>query len=215
MALVGVDLGTPAELISRWAAHAAVMAAMDNARLSNAAGNRLHFDDAGGNWVELVLLGEGRAVLFGHDHEYSDTYYREAAAYFQEEETDLLAEAPDWWGSVLPTGDDQWIGFVYGFDGEAWSRAEYDLSDGFASVGLPAESDDRLVEIVQAFVAGYAERKDVEYEPTEQVILALAASGAQLTLDELAGVFGPVTADLTAGQAAAALVASAWPTAAG
>jgi hypothetical protein len=30
-----------------------------------------HFDDAGGNWIELHHLGEDRAVLTGHDHEYS------------------------------------------------------------------------------------------------------------------------------------------------
>lgn len=64
----------------------------------------------------MVLLPQGRALLFGHDHEYSDAYYGEAAVYFGEPETDLLAQAPPWWGEALTAHHSQqlgeWVGFV-------------------------------------------------------------------------------------------------------
>ncbi len=97
MALVPVDLPTPDALRGRWAAFAAICAARGWARSCHADGPRWHFDDGGGNWADLVHVGDGRAVLLGHDHEYSDTYYAEAAAYFGELETDLRARAPEWW----------------------------------------------------------------------------------------------------------------------
>ena len=115
---------------------------------SFANGRLWHYDDGGGNYAELVLLDGGRAVLYGHDHEYSETYFREAAAYFEEEETDLLAGAPPWWGEVLPQAEFQWIGFVYGYEDGAWARAAYEPDDGFASLALPAASEERLIELV-------------------------------------------------------------------
>ena len=134
--MIEVDIPSPVALRGGWAALAAVLAARgwNDVR---ATGDCWLYHDGGGNWASLCAAGDGRAVLFGHDHEYSDTYYGEAAAYFQEEETDLLAGAPDWWGealSVPPEG--QWIGFVYGWDGKTWQRADYDKADGFRQLGL-------------------------------------------------------------------------------
>jgi hypothetical protein len=178
MPLVPIDLPTPNELRNRWAAYAAVMAALGFSDLCNATPQRWHYDDAGGNWAELVLVDDGRALLFGHDGEYSETYFREAAAYFQEEETNLLADAPDWWGSVLPQGEDLWIGFVYGFDGSTWQRAAYDLEDGFGSVGNPAVSNERLEELVREFVNGRGTDAGVEHTPNSGAVGVLAAGVA-------------------------------------
>lgn len=203
MALVAVDLDAPDALRNRWAAHAAVMAALGHESLSNATAQRWHYDDAGGNWADLVLLDEGRAVMFGHDHEYSETYYREAAAYFQEEETDLLAEAPDSWGAVLPTGDDYWIGFVYGFDGTSWSRADYDLDDGFASVAVPACSDEGLHEMITQFVTSAGNDAGIAHMVEPVSIDAMVAFGPTITVDALGAVFGLVPYDANAGIAAA------------
>jgi hypothetical protein len=203
MPLVPVDLPAPNELRNRWAAYAAVMAALGFGDLSNATPQRWHYDDAGGNWAELVLLDDGRALLFGHDGEYSETYFREAAEYFEEEETDLLADAPDWWGSVLPRGEDLWIGFVYGFENDVWQRADYDLEDGFESVGNPAFFDARLQDLVAEFINGRGTDAGIEHTPASDAITALSERGPLLTEEDLAAVFGPVSGDLVAGVAAA------------
>jgi hypothetical protein len=203
MDLVPVDLAHVDELRNRWAAYSAVMAALGYADLSNAAGNLWHFDDAGGNWAELVLLDQGRAVLFGHDHEYSETYFREAATYFQEEETDLLAGAPDWWGEVLPRDPDRWVGFVYGFDSGTWQRTSYELDDGFASLGHPAVAFDRLYDLVGEFISSSALRAGITHQPAEEAVRVLADRGPELTAEDLQAVFGAFVPDIASGVLAA------------
>jgi hypothetical protein len=203
MELVDVDLAHPDELRKRWAAHAAVMAAIGYGDLSNANAKRWHYDDAGGNWAELVLIDGDRAVLFGHDHEYSETYFRDSATYFEEEETDLLAGAPDWWDDALPIDPDRWVGFVYGFENSTWKRAPYDVDDGFASLGHPAVSFDRLYDLVREFVSGRAEQAGIDFEPDEEVVRVLAERGTDLTAEDLQAVFGEFVPDIAAGVAAA------------
>ncbi len=170
---------------------------------SFANGRLWHYDDGGGNYAELVLLDGGRAVLYGHDHEYSETYFREAAAYFEEEETDLLAGAPPWWGEVLPQAEFQWIGFVYGYEDGAWARAAYEPDDGFASLALPAASEERLIELVNEFVTSAAEDQGFVHVPDPDAVLALVAAGPALTREQLAAVLGPIPADPDAGTTAA------------
>ncbi|WP_181783428.1 proteophosphoglycan 5, partial [Pseudonocardia pini] len=151
--MITLDLPTPAEMRGRWAAFAAVCAARGWGDGCRADGPRWHYDDGGGNWADLHLFPGERAVLLGNDHEYSETYFRGAAEYFGEPETDLLAGAPDWWAppaeAAMAAGE--WVGFVYGFDG-GWQRAEYAIPDGFASVGLPAVSDEACRDLALAFV---------------------------------------------------------------
>lgn len=138
MGLVTVDLPAPAAARGSWAARAALHAARGWGGSCHAAGTRWHYDDSGGNWGDLHLLPGGRAVLVGHDHEYSETYWGAAADYFGEEETDLLAEAPHWWAAPARSyGEHEWVGFVYGFEGGVWQRADFDLYDGLDSVGVP------------------------------------------------------------------------------
>lgn len=135
--LVTVTLPAPSQLRPGWAALAAVCAARGWSNDTYATDNQWHFHDGGGNWVKLRKIGDDQVVLIGHDHEYSDTYFREGAAYFQEEETDLLAGAPKWWSQDLSTGEfENWVGFIYGWNGNIWQRARYNKEDGFHSVGL-------------------------------------------------------------------------------
>lgn len=120
-----------------WAALAAVSASRGWNRNIYASSHQWLYHDGGGNWACLRFQDAGKAILLGHDHEYSDTYFGKAAEYFSEEETNLLAEVPDWWSLDLnPTPLGEWIGFIYGWDGHCWQRAAYDKHDGFEQVGL-------------------------------------------------------------------------------
>ena len=136
MALVTLHLPSPKALRGGWAALASICAARGWDDVS-ATPDEWRYHDGGGNWAYLRFQPGGRAVLLGNDHEYTDTYYGAAAAYFGEEETDILAGAPDWWSANLdPAPGGEWVGFVYGWDGQRWQRAAYDKQDGFRSVGL-------------------------------------------------------------------------------
>lgn len=137
MSLVEVSIPVPSALRGGWAALAAVCASRGWTDSAYADGNQWYYHDGGGNWACIRFFERGRAVLLGHDHEYSETYFREAAVYFGEEETDLLAFAPEWWSQNLdPKPFGEWLGFIYGWDGDQWQRAPYDKPDGFTSVGL-------------------------------------------------------------------------------
>lgn len=137
MTLVRLDLPRPLSLRGGWAALAAVCVSRGWTNIAYAEGEHWYYHDGGGNWACIRFQTENRAIMIGHDHEYSETYFREAAAYFGEEETDLLAGAPEWWKCNIdpgPFGD--WIGFIYGWDGQYWHRAAYSKDDGFDSIGL-------------------------------------------------------------------------------
>jgi hypothetical protein len=186
MALQQVDIPGPDELRPRWAAFAAVCAARGWRTMAWARPDRWHYDDAGGNWVELIWLTDGE-VLIGNDHEYSETYFREAAEYFEEDETDLLAEAPDWWEQALEGREpEDWVGFVYGRVDGAWWRADYEADDGFASVGLPASSDERTREMIAEFSSdapGLGGRA-----PDAAAVDVLMVAGPEVTEEQLAAV---------------------------
>ncbi len=137
MPLIDVELPSPEALRGGWAALAAVCASRGWTDSAYAESNQWFYHDGGGNWACIRFHHGGRAIMIGHDHEYSETYFREAAAYFDEEETDLLADAPDWWSFDLdPRPFGEWIGFIYGWDGNRWQRAAYNKPDGFEQVGL-------------------------------------------------------------------------------
>ena len=65
MALVPVDLPTPTTMRGRWAAFAAILGARGWGSGAFAEPGRWHYDDGGGNWADLHLLDDGRAVLVG------------------------------------------------------------------------------------------------------------------------------------------------------
>ncbi|MEM0963341.1 MAG: proteophosphoglycan 5 [Bacteroidota bacterium] len=175
MALVALDLPSPRQLRGGWAALAAIYASRGWDDVA-ATENEWRFHDGGGNWATLRFQDGGRAVLLGHDHEYSETYFGDAAAYFGEDETDLLAEAPAWWSHDLSTGrHSDWIGFIYGWDGETWRRSAYQQDDGFRSVGLlQAGSLDTLT-------AFSRDAPGLDGEPDPMALAALVAADADLT----------------------------------
>ncbi|MCC9607919.1 hypothetical protein LOC68_02675 [Blastopirellula sp. JC732] len=200
MPLIDLDLPSPAQLRGGWAAFAAVCAARGWTDSAYAEPDRWYFDDGGGNWACLRFHEGGRAILFGHDHEYSETYFRDAATYFDEEETDLLADAPEWWGFDLdpaPYGD--FIGFVYGWDGTRWRRSAYDKSDGFESVGL---LDGCSINGFQQLADHAADAPGLNGEPpAEKAMAALVAADGEITSELLAAVTPGW--DIAAGVAAA------------
>ncbi|MFD5874864.1 proteophosphoglycan 5 [Streptomyces sp. NPDC060322] len=207
MALVQLDLPAPMALRGRWAALAAVRAAAGSGERCRALGALWHYDDGHGSWADLHHLDEGRAVLLGQDRNDSETYYAEAADFFEEKETDLLAGAPDWWERPVRRARDEelFLGFVYGFDGSVWQRAEYELDDGFASVRLPALSDERTREGVLALAshtgASYTAEAGLS-GPSEESVDALIAADAEVDPALVAAVV-PSGWDTQAGSAAA------------
>lgn len=203
MALVALDLPAPRAWRGRWAALAAVCAARGWGRGCWADGSVWHYDDSGGNWLDLHHLPEGRAVLLGNDHEYSETYYGPGVEGLGEEESDLLADAPDWWRPVVERSlaENELLGFVYGFDGDGWWRAEYDDYDGFGSVGLPAMT---LEETREHIVASTRDAPGLAGATADQgAVDALAAADGDVTEEHVRAVIG-WTGDWDASAGAAA-----------
>ncbi|KXJ40977.1 MAG: hypothetical protein AXA67_07045 [Methylothermaceae bacteria B42] len=146
--------------------------------------NQWLYHDGGGNWAKLHFVDKSRAVLFGHDHEYSETYFGEAAEYFGEEETDLLKDAPDWWGEALnPEPQGPWIGFIYGWNGEKWQRASYDKGDGFDDVGLLAACSIRDTELIKGYISEFNSEAADAYPSTSdyEAIINLLEGLASMT----------------------------------
>ncbi|MFK7800724.1 MAG: proteophosphoglycan 5 [Anaerolineae bacterium] len=200
MSLVQLDLPSPLDLRGGWAAFAAVCAARGWSTSAYATADQWLFHDGGGNWACLRFKDSQRAILIGHDHEYSETYYGEAAQYFQEEETDLLAEAPDWWGFDLnPRPFGEWVGFIYGWENQAWRRAGYTKSDGFNSVGLLKACSMTNTELLKQFASDAPGLNG--QDPDAEALKALVAADGSLTHDLLDAVVPGW--DIEAGIAAA------------
>lgn len=188
----------PRALRPGWAALAAVCAARGWGATVGADGDTWRYDDGGGNWACLRHVAEGRWVLFGHDHEYSNTFFREAAAYFGEPETDLLAGAPAWWGERLqPPFPDTWIGFVYGFEDGQWRRADYPADDGFAALDLAAAFSLAGITTLGELAGGG------EDPPPEAALRALLDADGAITEAQLRTAMRGDGLDLAAGVAAA------------
>ena len=207
MALVTLDLPTPAELRAPWAAFAAVCAARGWADSCYANGSVWHYDDGAGNWTDLHHLDDGRAVLLGNDQEVSDTTYTGPDEPLSDDQTDLLAGAPDWWETAVReamggfdghSSDLAYLGFVYGFDGDVWQRAEYTANDGFGSVGLPALSVEDAAERITEFVE---EAPEIDDDPEPEAVEALLEADGAITDELVAGVVGWTAWDPAAGAA--------------
>ena len=137
MPLIRLDIPSPKRLRGGWAAKAAINTAYGWGEFVYAKEDLWYYHDGGGNWACIRFLTKGKAVLFGHDHEASKTYFRESAIYFGEKETDLLKDAPNWWEEAIRhPPDGPYIGFIYGWDGTQWLRSDYVENDGFSMMGL-------------------------------------------------------------------------------
>lgn len=180
MKLIQLDLPSPTEMRGGWAALAAVYAARGWKRDVYATSSQWLFHDGGGNWACLRFIEKDKAVLIGHDHEYSETYFGEAAKYFEEEETNLLAGAPEWWGKDLdPRPFGEWIGFIYGWDGTKWQRANYEKEDGFESIGLLNACSIGDNELLKQFASDSPGLKGKP--PRTEALKALVAADANIT----------------------------------
>ena len=177
MTLVQLDLPDPMAMRGRWAALAAVRAAAGRGEQCRALGALWHYDDGHGSWAELHHLGDGRAVLLGQDRNESQTFYAEASDFFEEPETDLLAGAPGWWEPPVRRAREEqlFLGFVYGYDGSVWQRADYESEDGFKAFRLPALSSEWTREAVVATA-----RHSRMPEPSQESVDALIAADAAL-----------------------------------
>ncbi|PMB18095.1 proteophosphoglycan 5 [Fischerella thermalis] len=200
MSLVDVNLPPPSAMRGGWAALAAVLSARGWGKNVYAEPDQWLYHDGGGNWASLRFVERDKILLVGNDHEYSETYFREAAEYFQEEETDLLKGAPDWWGSKLdPSPFGEWIGFVYGWDGCKWQRAKYDAEDGFKSVGLLESCSLTDLEHLKGYAADAPGLEGIP--PSDEALRALVSADAQITPEMLQRVIPGW--DVEAGVAAA------------
>ena len=183
MALVEVKIPTPGEMRGGWAAHAAVYNAYGWDDSLYATEDLWFFHDGGGNWACIRFLGKNKAVLFGHDHEYSEAFFRDTAKDFGFEETDLLKDAPSWWGDAIePSPYGPYIGFIYGWDGTTWQRADYSENDGFTKVGLldmiKLKGPNSISDAIKHF----------ERTVVEQDLEALVAADGAITKDLLEAV---------------------------
>lgn len=180
MPLIDVNLPPPHQLRGGWAALSAVCASRGWGDIVYATADQWLYHDGGGNWACLRLIENDKIILLGHDHEYSETYFREAAKYFEEAETDLLKGAPAWWGRRLdPKPFGEWIGFVYGWNGLKWQRASYDKADGFDDVGLLRACSQSNTELLREFASEAPGLKGVP--PGEDALKNLISADGRIT----------------------------------
>lgn len=180
MGLLTVDIQSPREMRGGWAAHSAIVAAGGDTVHSVATANQWVYDDGAGNLACLRFHTKDKLILIGNG-EASVTYFKVPCEYQVDNNVDLLFGAPEWWGFDLnprPFGD--WIGFLYGWDGKTWQRADYEEYDGYKSVGLEkAFSVEELCNLAEDDELG---------KPENQAVRALIDADADITDDLLRAV---------------------------
>lgn len=193
-----MDLPALDQLRDRWAAVSAVVTALGFPAAASARDGHWRWDDGGGNWAEVVVAGPDRAVLFGWDRTARGRLTRTPDG---EPTGELLTDAPDWWAQPLRARTEE-VAFVLGWDGDAWSRVASDLPDD-ARAGLPVDAEE-LYGVVDSYVEGVADEQGLgDWRTPWPAVAALGAAGAELTVQQLADVLGPLVADLPAGVVAA------------
>ncbi|MFG1844210.1 hypothetical protein [Micromonospora carbonacea] len=205
-----IDIADPDTLWARWGAHAAALAALGHHDVWWCDADGAHHDDHGGNWARLVLVEGGRAVLFGYDHEYSDTTWASPPL-------DLLAGAPAWlpWPELTRFAEEDQLGYVHWYDAGGWARVAYpepNLGDGLSATAGPVLDGDRarreLLDVVFEWgghdAADEAERADVTAAADRLLAAAVAGLVDAAALDGLLGRLRPDRVDVAAGLAMAA-----------
>ena len=121
MPLKKVSIPAPAQLRAGWATLAAINAAYSGTEdVAFAKNNDWFYDDQGGNWTCLRFTDDGKAVLFGYDHEYSTMSLTKNTS----DDSLLLKDAPEWWRDCISLDDSSdTIGFIYGWENNRWQRA--------------------------------------------------------------------------------------------
>lgn len=148
------ELPAPGEMWARWAAFAAAFGALGYDDVWTVTAGGAHHDDGGGNWAHLALVEDGRAVLYGYDHEYSETVDADPPI-------DLLAEAPDWlpWGELTRLQGDDELGYVFWFTAGDWHRVAYPdgVDDGLTSTVAEALDDAAAVTQLEELIFQWSE----------------------------------------------------------
>jgi hypothetical protein len=167
-----VDLAEPAVLWTRWATLATALSAVGFADVWTVGPTGGHRDDHGGNWSHLALIAGGRAVLYGYDHEYSDTAHADPPI-------DLLAGAPDWlpWDDLIRYAAEDQLGYVYWHDGAAWSHVPTAENDGFTMTAGPVLTVDATLDELTGFVFEWG-----EHEPFDDAERAAVRTAAESLL---------------------------------
>ncbi len=193
-----VDLPPLDQLRDRWAAVAAVVTALGFPDVAHARGDVWRWDDGGGNWAQLARLGPDRAVLYGWDRASPGRLSRRPDG---RPTGELLTGAPDWWAGPLRAAEGD-VAFVLGWDGTVWTRSSADLPDRAWS-GLPVDAEE-LYGVVDSYVEGVGDDQGLgDWRTPWPAVAALGVAGPELTVQQLADVLGPLTADLPAGVVAA------------
>lgn len=155
---------------------------------------RVGYEDGGGNWWELEVLPEGRAVLYGEDHEMS-------GARWLEPPLDLLAGAPEWLPLKRLRSMDDMLGHVHWFDGASWERIAYPpelRDDGLESTAGRYFTEWRaLEEAMRPLGDGLLVEADAG-EGSRRAVEALfeAASRRRCTREVLDGLLGDLNRSL-------------------
>ncbi len=183
--IIDVELPAPGPLWTRWVTLAAALNAIGFDDVWSVDDTGAHHDDGGGNWAHLALIEGGRAVLYGYDHEYSET----AGA---DRPIDLLDGAPGWlpWDDLVRYAADDQLGYVLWHDGRAWQRVDYPDAeeDGLTSTAGPVLDPESTVKELTGFVFQWGEHgTDTAAERAEVRAAAdrLLAAGARRELDGL------------------------------
>ena len=164
-----VDLPPPTVIWHRWATLAAALTAIgfDDTWTVGEAG--AHHDDGGGNWSHLTLIEGGRAVLYGYDHEYSDTVAADPPI-------DLLAEAPPWlpWEELTDRAARDELGYVLWHDGNQWAKVPYPegMQDGLRSTAGQVLDDHKAGAELTEFVFEWGEHTVDTPEERDEVAAA-------------------------------------------
>ncbi|MEU0560226.1 hypothetical protein [Dactylosporangium sp. NPDC006015] len=171
----------------------------------------LRMRDVGNGWWALLPVAGGRAVLFGLDLDNSEIE-------MCREPVDLLAGGPAWlpWSFLQALLAGEVVGFVYWWDGTAWSRARYpaDLREDGCRI-LLEEASTALAGAVEQLTDDATDRqrlldrlRDAARDRTADLALFAAVEHARTSAYEPA--IDPATA-LAAATRAGLTPGSSWP----
>lgn len=171
--IASIELPEPSVLWTRWVTLAAALSALGHDDVWSVDARGAHHDDGGGNWAHLALIEDGRAVLYGYDHEYSDTVDADPPI-------DLLAGAPSWlpWDELVRCQAEDQLGYVlWHTAGTGWQRVSYPAAerDGLDTTADEVMSDRATITELGEVVFQWGEHPTDHPDEREEV--AAAATG--------------------------------------
>ncbi|MEW2353772.1 hypothetical protein [Spirillospora sp. NPDC029432] len=189
-------------------------------RYEPAGGGIRSLDDAGNGWWGMTRIEGGRAVVYGHDVDYSRTRHQVLPI-------DLLAGGPAWlpWERLVELiREEQILAFVHWWDGESWGRTAYPdgMDDGFGDElrgyfqfhenFMEHAADERAAQAAYDAVLAAARARTVDRDVLEALIRALdpeAVAGTASFFDADAGF--ALEGALAVAEWAGVAPGSRWP----